>query len=660
VKAPAAWAAAALAAAVLTGCGGKAPRLATGPHAGLECRACHEEAGGKTVGFATDAACAACHAGELSSEVETAGISLPHRGHPGISGEARAACSACHTHAGPEADLAIDAGSCLLCHAELSPGAGGGPTATLPESGCAHCHPQPARAVFPGVGTPIDHAVVKERGVPCLQCHWDVTAGTGAVPDVVCRVCHGTGGAAAPLRGEPDRGAAVVHAQHFPDGEAPACARCHEAIDHEIGELASALVLDCADCHAPDDPALAAPVDSGAHRDQQLLYTGLVADVPEAFPAAKFLARVSCTDCHSAAATGQRGRRRLEAIESECLACHGERHRGILDEWARGASERTDTVGAYLRAAASDARVRRVAAAASSARLAAAAWELVQSANAVHNVPAADAILRRALGDAALAYRRAGVDPPDPPDLGPDPRAQTCARCHYAIDRPPAAVHGEPFSHRTHVIAAALACVECHSPEELLADGRTFDPAHGRTLVGPSDCRSCHHRTAGEVDCTSCHAAESLAAPQAATVQVTVGRRDTRSREAEFLHREHASTPCLACHREPAGIGTPPAVASCTDCHAEHHTADRDCAACHASEHLRSAHGPPVDAHRRCDACHDRATVAGFVPDGSFCRTCHDPGEDHYAASGLGCTECHFLAPAAAYRSELVGRGGDR
>jgi hypothetical protein len=655
VTARASWAAGAFAAPLLAGCGGEAPRLTTGAHAGLECKACHRDAGGKVVGFATDAACVACHAGALSSEVETAGVRLRHRGHAGLAGAAPAACSACHTHAGGHQDLAIDAGSCFLCHAELSPAADGGLAAILPETGCADCHPQPARVVFPGHGAPIDHAIVLARGVSCLQCHYDLTAGTGEVPDIACRECHDAAGASAPLGGHPDRGAATVHAQHFRDG-APACARCHEPVEHEVGELASALTLVCADCHAPGDPALAAPVDSGAHRDQQLLYTGLVAGVPDVRPAAKFLARVSCTDCHSAAA----GSHRPDAIESECRACHGQIHEGILDEWTRGARERTDAVGSYVRAAAADGRLRRVAAADSTARLAVATWELVRSANVVHNVPGGDAILRRALGDAVLSWRQAGLEPPEPPDLGPDPAAQTCARCHYAIDRPPAEVHGEPFSHRTHVVAAGLACVECHSSGELLAGGKTFDPAHGRTRVGATDCRSCHHRAAEESDCASCHAGESLVAPVAATIQVTVGRRETRSREVEFLHREHASTPCLACHREPSGIGTSPTAASCADCHADHHTADRDCAACHASEHLRSSHGPPADTHRSCDACHDHATVTGFVPDGSFCRTCHDPGADHYAASGLGCTECHFLAPAAEYRAELVSRSGDR
>jgi hypothetical protein len=568
--------------AIATGCGPEGPKLSGGPHDGVTCAQCHGET--KTadaVGPMPEGACGDCHDEELSSDVELAGIRFPHSPHASFLG-GDTPCSACHTHAGGDQDLSIDESSCYLCHAEKPGPDDATRPAHLAEESCLECHGQPTHVAFAGTGAPVDHGVVVERGIACLQCHFDLIEGDGAVGVRTCGTCHATGGISVPLRADVPHEAATVHEQHFENGTRPACSRCHDAIDHHVGSISNVLGLDCRGCHAETDPALTAPLDPTAHQAELLLYTGLTAESDAVAPATKFTARIECVECHSPESMEHPGGspERLDALEAECGACHGPGHGALLDGWVDTMRGRVETVGAYLDAAEADSRIRGRDRADSAAVAARRAWEVVEAGGGVHNIAAAHRLLELALASAETAYRRAGLSPPAPPPLGPDPNVQTCARCHYGVEAVRSAARGPVFDHGVHLMDAGLACDECHA-SAAFASG----PDHGRVEVSPADCRGCHHRDAGG--------------------------------------------------------------------------ADRSCSGCHATEGLESAHARPVDAHRRCDACHDRTVVAGLVPGAGLCRLCHDPGQDHYAASGFECTECHFLATSAEYRSELSG-GGDR
>ncbi len=652
-----------LAAALLAGCGGERPPAGVESHADLSCAGCHTGTGDAVpVRASTDAACVRCHAlEELAVNVEVGHVRLSHVAHGELAEGLGTPCSACHVHESGEQELQIDEGSCFLCHARLPGGEAEVQRAFLPEAGCTDCHPRPAHTAFASAGMPVDHATVVEHGVACLQCHHDSMEGTGAVEEVSCRECHTPARPGGSLRGNEKRDAVTVHAQHFGAELAPACGRCHGAVEHGLGAVASVLGLDCRACHAPGDAALAAPVDSSAHRAQQLLYTGLIPGAERVLPAEKFVARVSCASCHSESSMrhARGSESRIQAIRDECAACHGARHGVLLDEWTRGARRRTKDVGDYVRATAAHDGIRASAGADSSARRALRGWQLVEEANGVHNIPAADELLRSALEDAVTAYARAGIDAPLPPRLGPDPGTGSCARCHYGTETGTVAVTGGTLDHDRHAVSAGVACRECHAAAELFReDGRTFDPEHGRTTITTAGCRECHHRTRETSDCATCHPGDLRRAPRPVTVHVQVGDGEALPREVEFLHDNHEAIACVECHRTPGALAVSESVARCADCHAEHHTEGRTCSACHSSDNLATAHSPPADAHRACDACHDRGTISRLVPDRSFCVTCHDPGAAHYVASGRGCTECHLLSTSEDYRSELLtGRG---
>ena len=121
-----------------------------------------------------------------------------------------------------------------------------------------------------------------------------------------------------------------------------------------------------------------------------------------------------------------------------------------------------------------------------------------------------------------------------------------------------------------------------------------------------------------------------------------------------FAHPVHEGLRCVQCHTEPVTLAPTPAARACRDCHGDHHTAGRTCAACHKGEQLRSAHRRDVSvSHQKCDACHTASTVALLSPDRSFCLTCHQPQREHYVQGQ--CTTCHFLKQPAEFRPHLLG-----
>ncbi|HEV8305632.1 MAG TPA: hypothetical protein VGQ25_11755 [Gemmatimonadales bacterium] len=201
----------------------------------------------------------------------------------------------------------------------------------------------------------------------------------------------------------------------------------------------------------------------------------------------------------------------------------------------------------------------------------------------------------------------------------------------------------DTFPHDRH---KSLACITCHSSSREHAR-LTFQPPRG--------CQICHHQAPATSNCASCHTGDDLASNRPATVQVAVGPRPPRDRQVAFAHARHADVRCVTCHTAAVTLDPAAPVAGCRACHEDHHTARRDCAACHAGVELAGAHQEPVEAHVACDACHREATVAALVPDRGLCLTCHAPQRDHYA--DRECTVCHFQAAPVEYRAHLRRAG---
>ena len=200
----------------------------------------------------------------------------------------------------------------------------------------------------------------------------------------------------------------------------------------------------------------------------------------------------------------------------------------------------------------------------------------------------------------------------------------------------------DSFPHARH--AAKLACLTCHQT----------GGGHGRlTFERPRGCAICHHQAPAEARCASCHRTENYATPKRVTVTVTVPTREPRARPVDFLHARHVSRSCVDCHTTPVTLAPSATAVQCKDCHSDHHTAGRDCSACHANADPKSAHKTVETAHQRCDGCHTETTIARLTPTRSFCSTCHvDKATKHHDTKE--CTICHFLAEPGVYRTKLT------
>ena len=204
----------------------------------------------------------------------------------------------------------------------------------------------------------------------------------------------------------------------------------------------------------------------------------------------------------------------------------------------------------------------------------------------------------------------------------------------------------DTFPHERH---RRLACLTCH---DLRAKGRTL------TFEPPRGCQICHHQRPAASNCSACHQESELSDPKPVTVQVTVFRHSRRAREVNFDHESHRDVACVKCHQTRVSLAPSPEAVTCTGCHENHHTANRDCATCHRTAEIVTAHKPPVEAHLACSRCHPSATVAALTPSRSFCLACHDPKVDHY--SPKECTVCHLQTTPEGYRARLTGAGGRR
>ena len=204
----------------------------------------------------------------------------------------------------------------------------------------------------------------------------------------------------------------------------------------------------------------------------------------------------------------------------------------------------------------------------------------------------------------------------------------------------------DTFPHKRH---SRLACLTCH---DLRSKRRPL------TFEAPRGCQICHHQRPAASDCSVCHQDSELAEPKQVTVQVAVSQHPRRAREVDFAHQSHRDVACVKCHQTPASLAPTPEAADCSGCHEDHHTADRDCATCHRTAQIVTAHQPPVDAHLACNQCHTSATVAALTPSRSFCLACHDPKVNHYEPKE--CTVCHLQATPEGYRARLTGAGSRR
>jgi hypothetical protein len=448
------------------------------------------------------------------------------------------------------------------------------------------------------------------------------------------------------------------HKAHFESDSAPLrgllCVKCHGAEIHrflpstrtcqqegchvnqqvKLGKMAKLPEISCVTCHAftADLPALA-DRDSAAHAlipsQKQCLSCHGMQGKPPGYVAAKDPhkglcgschdvhkdlspadARTSCQRCHADVASnpfhaGVNHRR----IATQCLVCH-QPHAASVDA--------SDCVGCHT---------------------------AVQKRGKFHPPLPFDTnrVVRRRVSPPPGAAASEIEDQPQEhrgkgdalPDVRPPIR-----------DAPPAALRtaSDSFPHARHT---SLPCLTCHVVSR-------NSSKYGLVFEVPRGCDLCHHQSlmAGTVDakdCTRCHRPDALAVPRPTPVAIAVGAGPPAVRNVAFRHERHQRLACSTCHQPPAP--TPPdSIRTCKACHAQHHSAERNCVSCHFRAETPAAHSRTT--HTGCDVCHTPARIAALVPGRNFCLTCHAPQQTHQP--GRECTTCHFLMTPEAFRPRLL------
>lgn len=551
-------------------------------------------------------------------------------------------------------------GFCTGCHVmEKAWGAFAAKAGKHDTLGCHDCHQQSMyaslRQLYLWVAErPVEiaaHATIPDR--VCEKCHADATgdalwqrvkttaghrvhleSDSSALRDVRCVTCHGL----------------EVHA-FVPSSRTCGQSGCHENLDIRLGGMAQQTSLHCNSCHqfTAEVPVLAT-LDSasgtlvpknrqclGCHEMQQMLvgfdpakdpHTGTCGACHN--PHTQETPRAAAQTCTTAAChstwraepfhLGASHRR----VNQQCTLCHQPHAARVDASDCTGCHTTVSTApGNRVRAPLpfDTTRALRPTALHSGIR--------TEAPNA--SIPAELVTA----GESDVGGIGWGVDawPRDAPLFAGGAHTQA----------PPAR---DSFPHPRH---RRLACLTCHL---------TTDPSRRLTFEQPRGCLICHHQRPATSDCAECHQAEELVRPLPATVTVTVRDHAPRVRRATFAHQAHDELRCTQCHVTPVTLAPSPAVAQCSDCHAEHHAERRDCAACHAGGvggDLRPVHTPPNDAHRFCGTCHKLETVAHLVPARPFCLTCHEPQREHYP--DRECTVCHLQTSPEAWRRQL-GAGG--
>ncbi|HVX38214.1 MAG TPA: cytochrome c3 family protein [Gemmatimonadaceae bacterium] len=422
------------------------------------------------------------------------------------------------------------------------------------------------------------------------------------------------------------------------------CLSCHTAAHQSVLGRGPAALVRCEECHAK--------VHAG-YRNIEALYAGTTRD-SAVHADVMYQAHVACVQCHAEGTLAKAPAARSADLDAACTSCHGPKFAGMVARWIAGADWRTHDVSGFVNRAAADARLGGSAARAK-IQFARQAAAFVASGGAVHNIKGSDALLRDALDSVSVAYKLAGVEMPAAPALGPDPARVSCVGCHYGIESARDSAFGLRFDHGAHVLTANVACTKCHSGADYLVPSKRdstkdlVDPRHGKTFVTASTCETCHHAATNAAACTACHS------PVTRTIAVSMPLKLTQrgapaSRTVAFDHARHASVDCANCHTSRPAVRN---VASCDNCHQNHHEQATQCSACHGTT-THDAH--KAADHLNCTACHARQTVAMLTPNRAFCVTCHADHVNH--KPGRECSSCHMQSTPAELKQRILSGSG--
>jgi hypothetical protein len=316
---------------------------------------------------------------------------------------------------------------------------------------------------------------------------------------------------------------------------------------HGTGEL------ECRNCHR------------GEHQGVVQMYIGIGGRGTPTIPSHMFQVRVECIACHTipkvAEGTGGLSGQTFKPSEQACVNCHGEKYRGMLQQWTTTLARMTEAVTPKLSAtrvalASADRKDPKHPRAQTLVDDADFNIRYVTLAKGVHNVFYAADLLK--LSNAWLDEATALLGKPPVKTDDQLVRGGYCARlCHEAARVKPreTVTFGKAkVPHARHVVEFGATCTSCHSAE-----------THKAVTATAATCSSCHHNPQNE-RCESCHRAQSAfyrgqtKSPHA-QIEPNVMAEAVACTGCHDFSAPHPraaiSQKCLACHEAPyAGLVT--------------------------------------------------------------------------------------------------------
>ncbi len=307
---------------------------------------------------------------------------------------------------------------------------------------------------------------------------------------------------------------------------------------HRQGEL------DCRGCH------------EGEHQGVVRMYLGLGGRGTPMIPSHMFQVRVECIACHvapkEAAGLAKIVGQTFRPSEQACIDCHGEKYRGMLDQWTRTLARMRDILVPKL----SDAQAALAAADQKSAKHARAAklvddaafnMRFVTFAKGIHNVFYSADLLKLANVWLDEAARLAGKAPTKIDDTLV--RGGYCGvMCHEqaGVKLPETVLFAKQrVPHAKHVSEFGAVCTACHSAD-----------IHKAVTATAATCSSCHHSPQNE-RCEGCHRAQSAfyrgeAKSALAKAEPDVMANAVACTGCHDLSRKHSrqgvTEKCIGCH----------------------------------------------------------------------------------------------------------------
>jgi hypothetical protein len=188
----------------------------------------------------------------------------------------------------------------------------------------------------------ITHQMLKDSGVTCSSCHFDLIQGSGETQvepffeggvlkttlvmgagrfkDESCLNCHDQ---AKYLKDANNQ--KLMHQTHVTSKSAR-CFDCHQPIRHAKGDLKKPIPADCSTCH------------QAPHRYQRLLAAGEEREGIPAIPDPMFKARTNCLGCHVEEGINHKAQKVMKASSKTCVRCHNKDYEQMFGLWKREVS----------------------------------------------------------------------------------------------------------------------------------------------------------------------------------------------------------------------------------------------------------------------------------------------------------------------------------